>query len=41
MAQDKCFVRIEKLLRDSSIKSVKADEILSEIKKAQAEKGII
>jgi len=37
MAKDKCFIRVEKLLKDSSIKSLKADEILDDIRKAQAE----
>jgi len=40
MAKDKCFIRVEKLLKDSSIKSLKADEILDDIRKAQAEQKI-
>jgi len=37
MAQDKCFIRVKNLLDKSSISSTKADEILTEIKKAQGE----
>lgn len=37
MAKDKCVVRIAEALKRSSIDSVKADEILADIKQAQAE----
>jgi len=37
---DKCLVRIEKLLKKSSITSAKKEEIISGIKQAKAEKGL-
>ena len=40
MAKDKCIIRIEEALKRSSIDTVKADEILQDIKQAQAEAKI-
>ena len=37
---DKCLVRLEKLLKKSSITSAKKDEIINSIKLAKAEKGL-
>ena len=37
---DKCIVRLDKLLKDSSIKSVRANEIINDIKIAQSEQKI-
>ena len=37
---DKCLIRVEKLLKGSSLKGNIKDEILSTIKKVQAEKKI-
>ena len=37
---DKCLIRVEKLLKGSSLKGNLKDEILSTIKKVQAEKKI-
>ena len=36
----KCLLRVEELLRKSSIKAAKKDEIINQIKIAQAEKRI-
>jgi len=38
---DKCLVRVEKLLKKSSITSAKKDEIINSIKLAKAEKGLL
>jgi hypothetical protein len=37
---DKCLARVQKLLDDSSITSIQRDEIINQIKIAQAEQGI-
>jgi hypothetical protein len=40
MAKNSCIVRVENLLKKSSIKSIKKQEIINAIKDAMAEKKL-